>query len=632
MIAFGFACWAAGDILRQGLFGARSHLSPVLRHNLSFAAGNVAFSYLLTFFGFAGLFLPGVFWVLLLGGIGIGVWRILTKSQNGWVDASEGGIDGPGETAPVSGACLFLVVAAGLFVLPAILQAAAPPYVRDSLVYHLLCPKEYLKAGGLVHVEGNLYSAFPKGHEVLMTLLMAVGGDRAAQGFSVLQHVAAVTAIYSLSRMAAGPWAAAISAVGLATVPPAVYFAGCGYVEPALMMTLGASLLALTLLSRPPPGVFLSEKGGILFVGLLAGWMPALKYTGLIYLGLIGLIFLWGQRKAPTQRVLTSAGLLTLGALPGLCWMLWNWLTLGNPVYPFAWFLFGGLDWDETRTRAMNLYFDFFGMGSGFLDYLLLPWRLAFAGRFDSIQFDGALGPFLFIFFIGAMMAAVNSTCRLQMEKGPRGMGFALLVSAAFFVFGTQQARFWLPTQMIAGIYAAPAIDLLLGRAKEKRVVKGALVLTLAVSLLWNGWFLGSQFLKIGYYRSVLGWEQESAFLGRRVPGYPAIEFVNHHLPGSSRILCVWTGAYGYYLDRPYFSDTLLEDVTLKKFIDASNHGEDLFQRLQQSGFSHVFMQISLSERNMEPRQKEIFRDFLSKKAAPLFRFKDYIVVAVGQN
>ena len=79
-----------------------------------------------------------------------------------------------------------------------------------------------------------------------MTLLLATAGDRTAQGFSLLQQAAMVAGVYSLTRIIAGPWAAALWAVGCATVPPAVYFSGCGYVEPPLLMTLAASLLMLT--------------------------------------------------------------------------------------------------------------------------------------------------------------------------------------------------------------------------------------------------------------------------------------------------------------------------------------------------------------------------------------------------
>ena len=359
MITFGTACWAVGDILLKGFLGKNFVLPALARHSLAFATGNVAISYLLTVLGFIGGFVSAVLWTVFLGGIGITIWHITgeikksthLKSLNhpvreGMEKGKEGG-------APY----IFLMVIVGLFFLPAILQAAAPPYVRDSLVYHLLCPKEYLKAGHLVHIEGNLFSAFPKGQEVLMTLLLAIGGDRAAQGFSIFQQVAAISSLYSLIRLMAGSLTASLCAIGYATVPPVIYFTGCGYVEPALLMTLGGSLLVLLLSLRSRRETSVAASTGlrpISLVGFLAGWMVALKYNGLIYLGLIGMILLWSYRREPSKRALTVIGVFSLSAAPGLCWMVWNWVTLGNPVYPMAWFLFGGKGWDEARALAMS--------------------------------------------------------------------------------------------------------------------------------------------------------------------------------------------------------------------------------------------------------------------------------------
>jgi hypothetical protein len=266
------------------------------------------------------------------------------------------------------------------------------------------------------------------------------------------------------------------------------------------------------------------------------------------------------------------------------------------------------------------------------LDYLLLPWRLAFSGQFYSAQFEGAIGPFLILFLIAAIVSAIPSIRRQLTKRIPQGIGFAVLASAAFFVFGTQHSRFWLPTQVLICIASVPAIDLLLRWVNRKRAIQAGIALIVGVSLGWNMWFLGKPFLSEAYYRPVFGLEEEKAFLDRRVPGYPAMEFMNSHLAESSRILCVWTGALGYYLNRPYYSDTFFEDITLKSFIDSSIDGEELSRRLRGAGFSHLYIYRSLLEKNMEPRQKEIFNDFLAKKAETLFLFKDYAVLEIIRN
>ena len=318
-----------------------------------------------------------------------------------------------------------------------------------------------------------------------------------------------------------------------------------------------------------------------------------------------------------------------MALIPGLCWMVWNWIDLGNPVYPMAWFLFGGKGWDEAQALAMSLYFDAYGMGRNLLDYLILPWRLAFSGGFDTIRFDGAIGPFLLIFLILAVASVIGLVRRRSAAVIGKEIGLMFVVSGAFFMFGTQQTRFWLPSQMLVCAFAAPALERLVSWAKNRLLIKKVLFLILVGSLVWNMWFLGKQFLAVGYYKPVLGMESERDFLRRKVPGYPALEFINKDLPKSSRLMCVWTGAYGYYIDRQYYSDTLIEDITIKKLINVSANGKELSQRLVQAGYTHIFMRVSLLAKNTTSKQKEVFRGFLEFGAIELFRYQDFLVLKI---
>jgi hypothetical protein len=626
-LAFAVACWSLGDLLFSRLYGHESAMTCLARHTLSFVLGNVAFSYLLTALGFSGLFVPSVFRGIFICGLGLGIWRFCTAFKSLRLRRLfESWQENRGKRLPV----ICLVITTFLFFLPAILQAAAPPYVRDSLVYHLLCPKEYLKAGRLIHIPGNIFSAFPKGHEVLMTLLLSVSGDRAAQMFGCFQQIAAVCSLFSVASLLAGPWATVVSIFGYVTVPTVIYFSGCGYVEPALLMALSSSLLAFSKWTSAGTGtgagLRLREFAGM---GLLSGWMVAVKYNGLIYFGLVGLILLWNQRREPLRDVWRTVGVFALAASPGFSWMVWNWVTLGNPVYPMGWFLLGGEGWDQERALAMSLYFDHYGMGKRLTDYIILPWRLAFLGRFDTALFDGSIGPFLIVFSVlGLICIFVASRRRLLMRK-VGVFGFLLTVSASFFAFGTQQARFWLPSQLLLCVFAAFGLDILMDSAKRKNWIKRIVVVIVIASLSWNMWFLVKQVYAVGYYKPVLGLESDRDFLVRRVPGYPAIEFINRNLPGRTRIFCVWTGAYGYYFSKPYYSDTFLEDSTLKKFIGLSHNGIELAQRLAMAGFTHVFFQVSVLIRNMSPEQQAVFVDFLREGAAEIFTYQDYWIFKI---
>jgi hypothetical protein len=206
------------------------------------------------------------------------------------------------------------------------------------------------------------------------------------------------------------------------------------------------------------------------------------------------------------------------------------------------------------------------------------------------------------------------------------------VVSAAFFVYGTQQTRFWLPSQMLACAFAAPSVELLVNLARKKHAIKVVLFFFLIGSLAWNMWFLGKQFLAVGYYKPVLGIEQEEEFLNRKVPGYPALEFINRNLPENCRTLCVWTGAYGYYINRQYYSDTFVEDVTLKGFIHKSVNGKELSQRLIQAGFTHLFSNLPILEKNTEQSERVIFGEFLREETRELFRYQNYVVFEIRRQ
>ena len=126
--------------------------------------------------------------------------------------------------------------------------------------------------------------------------------------------------------------------------------------------------------------------------------------------------------------------------------------------------------------------------------------------------------------------------------------------------------------------------------------------------------------------------EQEKDFLVRKVPGYPALEFINQNLPQNSKIFCAWTGTYGYYIDRPYYSDTFIEDVTLKGFIQASVNGKEFSQKLTQNQFTHLFLNLSILEKNMEQSERIILGDFLTKETRELFRYQNYGVFEIPQQ
>ena len=125
------------------------------------------------------------------------------------------------------------------------------------------------------------------------------------------------------------PWAATLGQIA--------------YVEaPLCLFTLATLAIAQWVVDEDAPS---SRRRGLL-AGLFGGAAAAVKYTGVVYVALpLGGLFLvravrrrlgWGEVAATL-----AGGVLVFGP-----WLLKNTLETGNPVYPLAYSVFGGIDLD----------------------------------------------------------------------------------------------------------------------------------------------------------------------------------------------------------------------------------------------------------------------------------------------
>ncbi len=600
------ACCGAGGRLAERWLP--SHGGRGARLVVGFAIGNALLSYVLTLLGVVGWLRPGILTALL-------VFAVAAAIPYGWRLARRGAPARPDRVG------LMTIGLALLFAVPAILMALAPPFLRDSLVYHLNAAREFLRSGSLALPAGNFYFAFPKGEEILLAWPLALAGDRAAQLFGVIQHLGAVAGIYYLVRQRYRRETALVCALGYAAVPAVVVYAGGAYVEPAMSLSLVAALLALAALDERAP------TARAVLVGLPAGWLIALKYTGLLYAGLLGLLLLLTSQRAGGRQRLAHLAAASLAALPGLFWLGRNLAVFGNPVYPFAYRWFGGAGWDVARAAAYDAFLKSYGMGRSLVDYLALPFRFALAGEFDSMHFDGYLGPGVLLLLI-ANVAAWYLVRRSDRRPLVPGLGGALIVAIGFFVFGTQQARFYFLALLLSCIHAAPALDLALDQ--KRRAVRLAVVVVLAAAFCWQAYHLVTETVRIGAYRPVLCGEGEDQFLARRVPPYPAIQFINRRTPPGSRVLAVQTGNYGYYAQRAWFSDAFIEDHTLRTVLSRAANGADAIEIALADGFTHLLINARLLLRNLNEQETAKMRDLLANDRANVVYYDDtYLVIAL---
>jgi len=603
---FGLLCWGIGGLILSKKIS--SEINLLCRQVIFFTFGNIVFSYMITALGALGMLKFRNF-LFILAGAAIATCFYLIRSAKARKESLHI------ETTDI----IFFVVAI-VFSFPGIIIAFAPPFMRDTLVYHLAAPKYYLSISRLSSVDGNFFYAFPKGYEMILALLLSVAGDRAAQFFSVLQHLAAVIGIYALIYPQYGKPSAWICSLGFATIPTAIYFCGCGYVEPAIILILISSLILLENCQTE------RKISAYFILGIMAGWLISLKYTGILYVGLIALMALIAQKNSPLIKAGKNLASYSLGILPGMFWLAYNRHHLGNPVYPFAYDIFNGKGWDLQRALSYKIYLQNYGMGRNLLDYILLPFRFFFLGKFNSMQFDGYLGPLAMLFFVGAITALILSMRRKNPNGFIPGLGYSVLLSGAFFIFGTQQARFYLPTHLLICIYIAPLSAMLLSRIRRSITLKFFCSLLFFILIAMNAKVLLNETIKLGCYKPLVELESEDQFRTRKIPGFSAIRFLNKNTSASSKTLCAWTGNYGYYFDRKFIADSFVEDYTLKQLLDSSQNQEVFANQLQSLGITHLFFSWPMIEKSLDKDQSQKLKTYVNKYSTVVFHQSGFIV------
>jgi hypothetical protein len=94
--------------------------------------------------------------------------------------------------------------------------------------------------------------------------------------------------------------------------------------------------------------------------------------------------------------------------------------------------------------------------------------------------------------------------------------------------------------------------------------------------------------------RVVLGGEPPARFLERRLDYYPYYELVNRELPPTARVWLIHMRRDTYYLDRPYFSDFIFEDWTLREWVRGSASADELAARVRAAGITHILLRPEL--------------------------------------
>ncbi|MEW5988945.1 MAG: hypothetical protein AB1791_20155 [Chloroflexota bacterium] len=498
------------------------------------------------------------------------------------------------------------------------LATLAPPTAWDALVYHLTGPALYVQAGRISHPIDLPYLGFPQLGEMQFTLGLLLAGDGVAAllhfGYGLLAVVVTASLLGHVCNVTYSWLAAAL----LVSVPSFLALMSWPYVDVTLLFYVTAATylgskwqvaggrwlvasgrwqvasgrrqvasgrwqVAGGVVGLPPATCYL------LLTGVLAGFCVGVKYTAVLVPIILGLSLLWVSRREGVKVMAWRVGLLAAGFLPAaLPWLIENWLTTGNPVYPF---FLPGRYWDEWR----GWWYDRPGTGLAFN----APWRLLIApleatilGTEGSQAYDATIGPLIGLAL--PLLAAVWSTFQAAERRVVLFLLFFLGSHYALWLAGLARSALLLQTRLLAPVFGLTAAlgALALDRLREVRrrqlavdwLAKAAVSLTLAFLFFTHL----AEFLQINPTPVALGLESRDHYLGRRLGAYPAVIAHLNTLPAGSRILFLWEPrSYGCRVE-------CLPDALLDRFLHETHYGgrtaDSLAAGWRAEGISHVLL------------------------------------------
>ncbi len=476
------------------------------------------------------------------------------------------------------------------------LNALAPPTDWDGLSYHLAVPKRYLMAGRMHYIPDIHHSNFPATLEMLYLLALGLGGLSAPKLLHFLAFVWCLLLAFVWTReLSQSEEAGLLSALVLASAPVALWEACSAYIDLGLALFETCALFCAYRLWRQ------KELRYALLCGAFAGFAGGTKITGLLC-GL--LLALAVPFLSPKGRRLRALLLFALPALLIACpWYVRSLVWTGNPVFPFAYRIFGGRNWDMACAEAYRQSLRSYGMGRSLPALLLLPWNAVFhAEAFGN-------GPFVILSLGPMFLALLPAWLFVAVKPSPSPVRILCVASLAYVFVRilvwfelSQQNRFLMPLLPLASVACALSAHEIL-RPRPARLTVHALLI--AVTLAHAGLF-GLSALPALQIRD------RTEYLSQTLDVYPAQHLINRWLPPSAKILLLGE-TRGFYLDRPYMWGDEGHHTLLP--YSRMSSPEELRRRLKSLGITHLLVNLAVDSGFFEGRDRmsQLFLELMER-------------------
>lgn len=575
--------------------------------------------------GMIGLLYRSVFLVILLPLAGYGV-LLLLRTPWDWQRLRQLLLwEGDGWLVRTC-AYLLLFMSAGTLLWITLTHALMPPHEWDEVAYHLTIPQLYVAAHRIIYVPFIVTSNWPLNNEMLFGIALLFNADQATHLIMLAMTLMILPGMLFMARHSFADRTALIALALFLTVPLVKRLAGTGLIDVALGLYVLAAVVALDF--------WISERRWpwLALCGVMGGFAAGSKLTGGGFPILLGLLVIINEgRQRPIRLpvivrhglVYGCAGLLVAGP-----WYARSFILTGNPIWPFAFHVFGGRDWDAlgdeyhmqlllaTWTPAISRDLAGFLTTAGYL-----------VGNPSVLGgYHGGLG---IVLPLGALCGVV------LIRSAPRFFGQSLFVCGGFYLlwfsFSSLQVRYLLPIAPLLALVTAAIIGGSINQARWP-AVRALLCIGLLLLVAHEmPWFKpGERQLFLDRLPYLRGHIARDTWLEQQIDVMPLFTYANTNLPPDARILLLPYENRTYYLDRDYIWGHPISQriIPFEQFESV----EALAATLRQMGITHVIENPKWTYEDLRYwEQIDMLMQALREECGqPLYQYGVGVVYALG--